>query len=314
MTIGWAVHISDIHVGAKASGGGWVPRATAHDLRVLEALANFLIEFHRKHGDSPRTLIVSGDLSSNGGPDELALYKTLMRRGFVLDEFVELEPLVEGFGSVLEIPGNHDYWNGWKVPRPALNQLVRARYFPPTPWTATLDVGRHVVAFHGVCSTSGANWRQQALAVGDFELADLNAVGASVARVNRAAQAAHTSPFHVLVLHHSPQESSTVLHGLTAQARTHLATICARHNLQGMLTGHRHTRIIHRAPRNQNLPVEVRSATTLQAPLPGLSQDRELFVHEFAEKGDGTLGWYATPWTFDGKMFVEEVRARATIA
>ena len=77
------------------------------------------------------------------------------------------------------------------------------------------------------------------------------------------------SPFAAGVL-----DDSARAHGPGAHApRDHLREAQLERHAP---TGHRHTRIIHRAP--GDLPVEVRSATTLQAPVPGFFQDRELFV------------------------------------
>jgi len=310
MTTAWAVHISDLHLGGTIKGGGVVPKATAHDPKALEALSNFLWKFHDKHDGEPRALIVSGDVSANGGDAELALYHTLMNRGFMVNPQLSFEPLIDGFGAVLQIPGNHDFWNGSPLPNPKLNP-VRKDHFADTPWRAELLFGQRRVVFHGLCSSSGCTAFQQVLAFGAFAAADLNDATRSV----RDASALNLgAPFHVLVLHHSPADRSMLSHSLTAKARTELQNLChasgnARHQIQGILSGHRHSWLIE--PRFQptasslGLPAEVRCGTTLQAPSPLMltSRPRSFYVHEFTETPHGSVAWHATRYDFSGARF-----------
>lgn len=307
----YAIHISDLHIGSDIRGGGVfpyapggiIPKATGHDERALEALANFLITFHEQHEDDVKALIVSGDVSSNGAETELALYKTLLELGFVKDNYVTLAPLKQGFQSVLDLPGNHDLWNGLVVPNPVLNKSVRARFFDQSPWNAELICGGYRIAFHGLCSTSGCTWQQQLLAFGAFAPNDLNDTTAAVQAC--AAQGSLLTLLQILVMHHSAADRSAVSHSLTPRAHQSLAALYQNHpHLRGMMTGHRHQWLLDttRGPWT-----EVRCGTTLQSPLPGCTHDRSLIVHEFVEDGHG-LDWWITPWLYGGSQFDPDTR------
>lgn len=300
----YAIHISDLHVGAHIDGGGIlpfapggiVPRATGHDVRALEALDNFLITFHRQHPLDEKLLVVSGDVSSNGAAAELALYKTLLRLGFVRDNWLIFRPLSRDFRAVVELPGNHDFWEGFLVPNPMLNATLRTNLFDPLPARQALAFGRHRVVFHALCSTSGCTWQEQLLAFGAFLPSDVDATRESIEEYNRTLVGG-TEAHHMVVLHHSPMDRSRHSHRLTDGARQQLDALCHR-RVTGLLTGHRHRWRLDR----QNTPKEVRCGTTLQAPLPTTNQERSLVVHEFDEVA-GKFTWCMTPWTYDWSQF-----------
>jgi hypothetical protein len=219
----WAVHISDLHIGDQIKGGGAIPKATAHDLAALRALGNFFIRFHSLHRKEPTALIVSGDVSANGGIGELALYRTLVERGFSLDRWDAIERFCEHFDALLDVPGNHDFWNGLLLPNPNLNVAMRQHHFPGTPWSISLPLQQRRVVFHGLCSSSGCTPGQQLLAFGAFTVRDLAVVGASV---RAQSMPRLPSPFHLLVLHHSPAEQSPLSHRLVPNARGELEALC----------------------------------------------------------------------------------------
>jgi hypothetical protein len=181
-----AVHISDIHFGSKISGQGVVPRATGHDLRVLEALYVALGRLFQSEPNESFCLLISGDVTATGESAEFSMYRTLLLLGFQLDAYSSFEALAEGFQSVLDIPGNHDYWNGWLL-NSRLNHNLRTRYFSAEPWALAMTVGSYEVIFHGLCSTAGASALQQMTAVGEFHVDDRNRLLASISSFNVSA-------------------------------------------------------------------------------------------------------------------------------
>src|SRR5689334_5848747 len=101
-----AIHISDIHFGSKISGRGSLPRATGHELRVLQALSIALRGILRSEPGETFCLLISGDVTATGEDAELAMYRTLLHIGFQLDVYSAFAPLSQGFDHLLDIPGN----------------------------------------------------------------------------------------------------------------------------------------------------------------------------------------------------------------
>ena len=292
----WVVHISDLHVGASMSGGGLVPKATGHDLFVLEAFSAKLAEIQTLYGGGP-SLIISGDVSARGARDELCLYRTIRDLGFKRDAHRQLPPLIEGFEHVLDLPGNHDYWNG-VVLNPFVSLTTRARYFDSEPWHAEISVGSAFVTFHGICSTSDALPQEQALAVGAFRKADLDALERSIDASRKRAGALR--PYPIVVTHHSPSDGGPKARGIRTSALSDLDRLCSSKGVVGILSGHAHSFSVVR-----KRPPEVRCGTTFQANWALGRQKRMFILHEFRDTGHG-LEWHVVPWYFDGaKDFIE---------
>jgi hypothetical protein len=314
----WAVQISDLHIGRNFRGGGYVPRATAHSPKALNALSNFLSKFHGWYQNDKKVLIASGDLTSNGDPAEFTFYDSVMNRGVQSTPLVMNEPVKKDFTQTLEIPGNHDYWNGWVLPNPTLAP-IRSAHFGPLPWSVQISLGNQLIAFHGLCSTSGCTAVQQVLARGAFTASDLTHVEAEVNRINRTAAATPDpyrviTPRHILVLHHSPEDISMAAHSLTGTARQQLEQLYLRCKFAGMVSGHVHERCVWPTALSGGLlPTEVRSGTTLQSYYVGWSGPRDLLVHEFAN--DSGFEWHMTPWQLanGGRSFIEQVSERQRI-
>jgi hypothetical protein len=308
MSSAWIVHISDLHVGGRLSGGGLLPKVMGHERRALEALSTFLRVFHRSHAGEDCALVVSGDVTAKGSPDELSFYETLVHRGVAINDFTTIGPLRERFTAFLEIPGNHDYWSGAPLPSPVLNPDLRSNHFSTVPWSVAVETDNHVVGLHGLCSTSGASPAEQVLAVGALSPIDRGSVGAMVgaARTRALALLPPKRSVHLLVTHHSPSDGTPLLKGWNGRSRLDLESVCAAHRIRGLLTGHAHTRRLDdRADPTRTLPPEARCATTLQDGwLIGSKPIRELLVHELYEREDGqSLGWRVVPWHFDGQEF-----------
>jgi len=294
------VHISDLHIGGSIAGGGRVPRANGHDRRLLEGLLIALTNLRRARAID--ALVITGDVTARGGPDEFALYHTIRNRGLESDSSTSFAPLTHGVPGIVEVPGNHDYWNG-VVLNPWINAAVRRRHFQTDCEHLLLSTDRYLICLHGACSTSGATRREQFCAVGAFADADRVATEAGIAADTAWSANIGLEPFHLFVTHHSAASGSDVVNGFADRALTWLQGLLAP--VQGFLTGHTHTPVVN--PRGI-VPVEVRCATTTQAwqTLPWSHwPSREFLVHEFAD-GLARLEWSITPWIWKGTGFQEQ--------
>lgn len=307
MSKAWVVHISDIHLGERIEGGHLlknkvVPGLGAHDPRALLALGNFLRDFKNDpdKAGQPRALVISGDVTAAGSVSELSFYKTLRKRGIDVDDYLSIDALDDGY-RVLDMPGNHDFWQG--IPANGeLNKSLRDLHFTG-PRALTLTVGRTVLAFHTLCSTSDATHREQIMAVGAYSPKDLSQVKASIKKVHEQARGRGV---HYIVTHHSLDAGTEFFHGVRESSRQDLATLCKELDtikVQGLLTGHTHRCLLAGEPprKEAHLPPEIRCASTLQNHAP-----RELLVHEFVETmddrtGHPRLGWTVHVWKFNGR-------------
>jgi hypothetical protein len=294
------IQISDLHVGSQISGGGSMPRATGHDARVLEALQTALGTILQKK-DYDHALIVSGDVSAKGASDELRMYLTLRNLGFARDAHLNLPPLVEDFEGTIDIPGNHDYWNGILL-NGLVNRTARI-YFSQPPWKVSLKTNLFVVTIHGLCSTIAASLRQQVCAVGEYDPKEMNEVGASITAIDKDVTHRRLASMQFLVTHHSPSYGNSISYGFSPGAMAQLQSFCAQNQIRGLMTGHVHTR--HIQPQGA-LPLEVRCGTTTQAAVFLKHNVCDFFYHEFRDSNPpGFLDWEITPWQFSGRRFVE---------
>jgi 3',5'-cyclic AMP phosphodiesterase CpdA len=295
------VHYSDAHIGRTLQGSGVIWQTTGHDVRALEAFSNSLDQIRRRPA-AGRLMIHSGDASATGDIRELDLYMTLRENGTVLHGVKNVLPFRTGFADLLDIPGNHDFWNGSLLPNPVINRSARTSYWPGAkPWTLYVAVGRFIVFFHGLCSTSGATRVQQVLAVGDYRQADLDDLAFRVNEADHIAKRHDSRAVHVLVTHHSPSAGSRRKSGLGMNARATLQALCAQYQIAAVLSGHSHEYgLVHQA----GFPVEARAATTLQKNAWPQRQQRHFWLHRLREDGE-TLIWTATPWVFENRKFRE---------
>jgi hypothetical protein len=298
----WAVHISDVHFGDRVSGGGLfggnVPKASGHNLNALKMLSVFLQKFIATHRDDTKVLIVSGDVTALGHPNEFAVYRTMMELGLVIDANLVLPPLASGFDHVVELPGNHDYWDGIPL-NPFVSPAARSTFFPTPskPPVVRIDTNNQL-AFHTLCSTSGADPSEQFLAVGAYEQADVDALRAEMHAIARKT----LSTYHFVVTHHTPSHGTPLLHGIADRARGKLTTLCR--DVHGILTGHAHKKNVEG---RKALPPEVRSASTLQASVPQGAAQNGFFVHRFEVMGR-RLAWEAIDHAFTNGRFLPTKR------
>jgi UDP-2,3-diacylglucosamine pyrophosphatase LpxH len=302
------IQISDLHIGSRISGGGVIPRATAHDERVFEALQASLSTILQKRPRKDHALIVSGDVSAKGASDELRMYVTLRNLGFARDAYLTLPPLVKHFAGVIDIPGNHDYWNGI-VGNGFVNRAARI-FFGSRPWAVSLKTNVYIVTVHGLCSTIAASVLQQVGAVGAYDAKEMSDLDAAIMATSQAASSRRLASRQLIVTHHSPSYGNAVSYGISSAAMTSLQNFCTRNRISGLLTGHVHTRHIEPP---KTLPVEARCGTTTQAAVFLKHNVCDFLYHEFRDsQPPGLLEWEITPWQFAGKRFVPISRETQT--
>ena len=307
MGTAWLLHISDIHVGKRTSGGGLIWHTNGHDPKAVEAFADARDQIVNQCAGT-KVLVVSGDVSARGGTPELDLYEVMRDTGFQLDPFLQCDAFADGFDHVLDIPGNHDYWNG-KILNRQLHHPARHRYFPQCPTTINIPLDRYFVAIHGLCSTCGANSRQQFYAVGEYCDADLAKVQPAILHATTQAQSLRLKPCHLLVTHHSPSDGTVWTKGFSTRSRGLLEALCQVGPIEGLLTGHAHARNLDLTGQ-PDLPPEARCSTTLQANALFLRQQREFLLHRLSDD-TGVLEWTVTPWVFDDHAAFHENHADA---
>jgi 3',5'-cyclic AMP phosphodiesterase CpdA len=295
------VQYSDPHIGSHTRGGGFIWQATGHDRGALEAFSNALGKIRRMRADR-RMLCHSGDASARGAPEQLDLYATLRDSGVKLHGsgagLVQLPRFRAGFSQLVDIPGNHDLWNG-KLLNPLLHKQVRDSHWPAlSAWSQHVPLTHHELVVHGLCSTSGASMREQVCAVGSFDRADLDDLEA---RISAAKVRARLRQVHVIVTHHSPSVGNGRRHGLSATSARVLQALCLRHDVAAVLTGHAHTYDVVNVP---GFPVEVRASTALQFNLWPQKQLRQFWLHRIRDEPE-RLTWTAAPWIYDNRRFVE---------
>lgn len=303
------VQYSDPHIGSRIQGGGFIWKTTGHDLNVLEAFSDALGKIRRMRADR-RVLVHSGDASARGASEQLDLYLKLRETGEQVHgngkPILKLPRFRAGFGQFVDIPGNHDFWNG-KILNPILNRQARSSYWPPSSsWSQRVPLAAFELVIHGVCSTSGASARQQVCAVGDFDTPDLHDLER---RIKAMTGGTRLRQVHVIVTHHSPSVGNGRMHGLAPGGIQLLEDLCVRHGVAVLLTGHDHSYdIVNFA----NRPVEVRSSTAVQLNRWPQTQIRQFWLHHICD--DGTqMTWTAVPWLYETRKFVPTGSDRAVV-
>ncbi len=291
----WLVHISDLHLKKNLPGLGAL--LSGHDQRVLITLSTFLRVFVATHPEGQKVLVMSGDATSTGDMTELALYRQVIDAGLSLGP-IQMPPLCEGFDHVVELPGNHDYWDGSVIGPSLAPASVVAPYFPQHRRSAVLDFDHgQELALHSICSTAGASWSQQVGAVGEYRKSDVDALIAAMRAPTKAKRT-----YHIIVTHHSASHGSTWFQGMSHVAKRHLESVKAQfRHLVGMLSGHAHWIKVTQQP---NLPIEARSGTTLQqVPVPPKKRKNTFLVHELTNHGT-SIKWSAIEYDFASGRFV----------
>ena len=145
------LHISDLHIGEKPQWVGSfnprslyrqptrVPSSRGHDERVAQ---DFALWWERLHLSYPSARIVAtGDLTRQGDSLDFGCAHRFLHAFWPMNFPNPLTIGLEAGGyEVLTVPGNHDFWNGWKFPvnahigdpvaygqKPALRSLTVSR-------------------------------------------------------------------------------------------------------------------------------------------------------------------------------------------
>ena len=253
------IHMSDVHIHRTLPGGGAVWHTNGHDVRAVEAFSRARRRIVNLNAGK-NVLVVSGDVSARGDNAELWMYQQFRDQGTSLPGRIQAGPFRDGCHDALDIPGNHDFWDGTVIPNPTLNTRVRGTFFNG-PRSVEVRLGRGVRGLPGLCSTSGATPNEQFWAVGAFDGMDLADLRGRVARTDQSATSLGLKCAHLLVTHHSPSSGKPFLKGLARHAALDLQNICLTLKIAGLLTGHSHKwGLQHQAA----LPAEARSGTTLQ--------------------------------------------------
>jgi hypothetical protein len=247
-------------------------------------------------------------MTESGTASQLALYRTIRDVGFKLDAFVSFNALTTTLSRIVEIPGNHDYWNGVIMNlNGRLNKSIRTDHFDLASSYATLSTARYLVGVYGLCSTSGATPSEQIRAVGSFDPEDLGLVKARIAATRERAANADKIPFHLLAIHHSPSAGNPLCRGLSDRALRDLEQFP---DVAGLLTGHAHSTrlpdprpVIFNAGDGRHALLEVRCATTTKVALPLCPRPCEFLVHELRDGPSDSLEWFTTRWIFVGARF-----------
>jgi hypothetical protein len=238
-------------------------------------------------------LAISGDATAAGSETQLSSYLTIRDLGLQRDAHVRFQPLSRPFQRTIDIPGNHDFWDGMLL-WPFMNPAVRGAYFDRAPEPFRESTGRHLIALYGLCSTSGATPWQQSLAIGAFHQPDLDWIGAQITATREEATRRSLRPFHIVMIHHSPAHGNPHFRGISTGARSELQAL----GVNALITGHAHTTALAiQSP--PGFPREVRCATTTRKAALSV-RNREFLVHTLSDLSTGALDWRVQRWVFDG--------------
>lgn len=205
-----------------------------HHYLALEQLVRFVNE--QRQTDKTLKLLVTGDLTSCGHPDQFETAKSFL--GGTLVHPKGLCGLGDGNWNPWAISGNHDQWPGDGRVGGAPSGALRG-CFPVMPrcWTLNLPTG-HVIRFYSIDTDKDVrpNGSFRRLAIGHFpsQLADATRSFTS----NR-----EPKEIRVLLLHHSrrfgrPNYFKPLV--MSMNSRRELDQFLVQHGISVMLCGHTH--------------------------------------------------------------------------
>lgn len=319
------IHLSDLHMSNSLessvlnNGSG----QQGHDPQLCRLLATRNRQIASMHGVRPNDLhwIISGDLTRTGRQDEFGVVRSFLEATPTLDNFGRPQSPTLGIASdrYLDVPGNHDHWNGWDEsslmsqamnPPPAWNSSL----FPTTlrstvwdnlnaPWVSSGTSFR--LELFGLDSNSGlANETANRMAMGKISDAEFASLEDSLKLSNESATADSVPRLRAIVCHHAftkkPQNGTWKARPLANDHSERLVNLAAKYRVPVILTGHTHTEAFR--PLNVRAQLygetsfrdchvyEIRSPTTLQ----GLAQShvQGFWVHQlFRPSVDGNVIW-----------------------
>lgn len=315
------IHISDLHFGQILANnqfpfiGGWA----AHDFRVcrdlplaMEYIRATLLEIP---DEDELRLVASGDLTATGTHQEFVVAHSFLRSRLRLRR----TPPGRSTGLALTdeqiaaVPGNHDHWDGKRLPRPiAYTKAIFPRYFRQTPWPKVWPSrsGGLELEIYGIDSNSGfENKRTNFRAKGEFSNGELQILEQLLKDSDQRHTPHGVSRVRALVTHHSLTYTGRVpyIMALEDSSRDRLLEIAAQYKIGAILTGHTHGANFHKFtvrlphPSTATRDVwEMRAATTLQGPS---RPNKQGFWCHLIRASTGGPFWTAWRFQWDGNAF-----------
>jgi hypothetical protein len=315
------VHISDLHINDNLHNNSFPYGSPAgyygHDTILVQALLNSFQDVRKLTGllsHEPLRLVVSGDQTSAGIWQEFTNAHTVLGRvvptagmGFLPASALTGGPLFPPFAPLIQVPGNHDQWDGHRLRMYRFNPFLTGNVFERFPWRRIWTSGTLEVDVWGLDSNAGTdplpfgNWN--ILAIGSLDPNHLNDIRNALA--GQPHPPADKALVRVLVVHHSPSYSGSTLH-LHQNSLTSLLQLVANCKFQVLLTGH-----IHSFDRDHNLPVpgggsvwELRSASTLQGPATRRNPKPGFLVHKIWADDQLAAHWHTWRYVYAFPKFI----------
>jgi DNA repair exonuclease SbcCD nuclease subunit len=322
------VHISDLHFGElDAQDDAQVESAVPWWWRLLPLCKGYLghhgVALRQLddligllHEEEQAVVLVTGDLSANGGERQVNLSMNYLRSTIALTTNVRT-----GLNDVeilsRTIPGNHDHWPGFSVLSPVnpLPMLGPSTYAfsnlfwerPKAPYPYPLVSG-HRVTFLGIdtdADVQGISF-ERLFAQGSFE-SQLKDLRSQLGGIDRLA-----GEVRVLLLHHSLIEASCI----DDTSRKELAETLQDCRISVILTGHTHDPIVATHQLSSGWSVfEARCGTSTQrdfyppewqkVPLPDMPEleANSVLVHRIYQVARNTVQWRTTPYVRSDQGF-----------
>jgi 3',5'-cyclic AMP phosphodiesterase CpdA len=306
------IHASDLHIDrqTETNGFSFIGGFQTHDIQLcigfVEAIKNVRLDLAFPDTE-PLHLAVSGDLTASGRTHDFTAAHTYLRshwrrkmRGSHAKVGLELaENLVE------TIPGNHDHWDGRRLPGQAYRPRAVAAHFKRTPYRAIwTDVSRQIeLEIFGIDSNSGLT---TPISLGQGSIAANELIELDKLLARNPKPAVGVTRVRVIMLHHSltyrggrlfPRVISPLV--LDRQSVSQLTALSLTHGVRVLLTGHTHDAGHFDLRLPPNSLRELRCPTTLQGPAVKLGAG--FFVHQI-EKGSATY-WETWHYVWDGSEF-----------
>jgi Calcineurin-like phosphoesterase len=243
------VQISDLHIGEldPATGNArmsslirklmanssWFDGVLGHHSRGLEHLAKFWRTL--KAQEPYARLIVSGDLTSCGGPtefknaSEFISAKLAMPAGVLGLDFPTWRTVA--------IPGNHDHWPGSATIFGNPPLAVKSTFLSGYPFIDTIPRGADAplcVVCIDTDSDVSSHGRHRFFAIGDFQ--------SQLVAASRLLATQPVPGIRVLLMHHSWHKRGLL--SISRASRGALAQFLEQENIRVVLTGHVHTPLV----------------------------------------------------------------------
>jgi 3',5'-cyclic AMP phosphodiesterase CpdA len=315
------VHISDLHFGTLIQDPQgdlapdapvyhfwrlfpWCDGLLGHHYRALGPLSDFVKRLRKTEN---ARVIVTGDLTSNGAPDQFDTCVDFLvsQLPFPPNSVYRSVGLFEKGWQERAIPGNHDHWPGTHKIVGKPTSALRS-YFPSLPYVSPavpLSSGQRV-RFVGIDTDADVNpyFTARIRARGSFT----SQLGPAAALLGDPAE----DEVRILLMHHSRVWPQYTL-GIEDASRAALDVFLADQNIRVVLTGHIHVPALDIFTPRPGAPsvLEARCGTTTVrdlfpytwttlagGPIKRTLPPNSLLVHRVSER-DGELWWEAEAHT-----------------